>query len=138
LGIDTAVQWVGVDSEGRMGLPSNYADVAWFEGGPTPGTSGNAVIAGHFDSTTGPAVFFHLRDLSPGDELITLTENGQEHRFVVTELAVYNTAAAPLERIFGPADTPSLNLITCDGIFDRARREYDQRLVVYATLAPGQ
>jgi hypothetical protein len=43
-----------------------------------------------------------------------------------------------LERIFGPADTPSLNLITCDGIFDRARREYDQRLVVYATLASGQ
>lgn len=137
LGIDAAIQWVGVDSEGRMGVPSNYTDVAWYEDGPAPGTRGNAVLAGHFDSTTGPAVFYHLGDLKPGDEIVTATADGQEYRFIVIDSEVYDTDEAPLERIFGPADRPYLNLITCDGVFDRSLRQYDQRLVVYSTLAPG-
>jgi sortase (surface protein transpeptidase) len=137
LEIDTVVQWVGIDAEGRMGVPNNYTDVAWYELGPTPGTPGNAVIAGHLDSKSGPAVFYHLEDLVPGDEIFTTTADGQEFRFVVTTLETYSADDAPLERIFGDATAPQLNLITCDGAFDRAVREYDKRLVVYAELAPG-
>jgi sortase (surface protein transpeptidase) len=132
--LDTTVQWVGVDSEGRMGIPSNYTDVAWYEDGPTPGTPGNAVIAGHLDSKTGPAVFYRLEDLVPGDEIITATADGQELRFIVLSSETYDVADAPLERIFGNADRPHLNLITCDGAFDRSIRQYDKRLVVYTEL----
>jgi sortase (surface protein transpeptidase) len=132
LGIDAAVQWVGVDEQGRMGVPNNYTDVAWYELGPRPGMPGNAVIAGHLDSTTGPAVFFRLDALGPGDELFVVTHGGEELRFVVEGLEAYAVNDAPLDRIFGPAPIPRLNLITCDGTFDWSRREYDQRLVVYA------
>lgn len=117
-----------------MGVPSNYTDVAWYEGGPTPGTPGNAVIAGHLDSTTGPAVFYRLEDLKPGDEIITTTADGLEFRFVVTASETYDVADAPLERIFGNAIRPQLNLITCDGAFDRSIRQYDKRLVVFTEL----
>jgi LPXTG-site transpeptidase (sortase) family protein len=134
LGIDTTVQWVGVDAEGRMGVPSNYTDVAWYERGPTPGTPGNAVIAGHLDSKTGPAVFYRLEDLKPGDEIFVTAANGQEYRFIVTASEVYVADDAPVDRIFGTAVTPHLNLITCDGAFDRAIRQYDKRLVVYSEL----
>ena len=137
LGIDTAVQWVGVDAEGRMDVPSNYTEVAWYERGPSPGTPGNSVIAGHLDSTTGPAVFYRLEDLQPGDEIITYTQDGQEYRFVVTTSEVYDAVDAPLDRIFGNAIRPQLNLITCDGAFDQSQRQYDKRLVVYSVLAPG-
>jgi sortase (surface protein transpeptidase) len=41
----------------------------WFTGGPMPGQLGPAVIAGHVDSRTGPAVFHRLRDLRPGDQI---------------------------------------------------------------------
>lgn len=135
LGIDTAVQWVGVDADGRMGVPSNYTDVAWYERGPTPGTPGNAVIDGHLDSRTGPAVFYRLEDLKPGDEVFTITDSGTEYRFVVISAEVYDANDAPLERIFGTAVGPHLNLITCDGAFDRSIRQYDKRLVVFTELA---
>lgn len=135
LGIDTVVQWVGVDAEGRMGVPSNYTDVAWYERGAAPGTLGNAVIAGHLDSKTGPAVFYDLEDLKPGDEIITTSEDGQEFHFIVTTSEVYDADDAPLDRIFGNAIRPHLNLITCDGAFDRSIRQYDKRLVVFTELA---
>jgi len=118
-----------------MAVPSNYTDVGWYEPGPAPGSPGNAVIAGHLDSTTGPAVFYDLEDLKPGDEIITTSADGQEFRFLVTTSETYNADDAPLERIFGNAINPQLNLITCDGAFDRSVREYDKRLVVYAELA---
>jgi sortase (surface protein transpeptidase) len=132
LGVDAAVQWVGVDEQGRMGVPSNYTDVAWYELGTRPGMPGNAVIAGHLDSTTGPAVFYGLERLQPGDELFVTTHSGEELRFVVEGAEAYDANAAPLDRIFGHSNTSRLNLITCDGAFDWSSREYDKRLVVYA------
>jgi sortase A len=115
-----------------MGVPSNYIDVAWYELGTRPGMPGNAVIAGHLDSTTGPAVFYQLERLRPGDDIYVTTHSGEEIRFVVEGTEAYHVNDAPLERIFGPSQTPRLNLITCDGTFDWSRREYDQRLVVFA------
>lgn len=120
-----------------MGVPSNYTDVAWYQDGPTPGTPGNAVIDGHLDSKTGPAVFYRLRELKPGDEIFTITDAGVEYRFVVTTSEVYGANDAPLDRIFGTAVKPRLNLITCDGAFDRSIRQYDKRLVVYSELDSG-
>jgi hypothetical protein len=79
LNIDAAVQWVGVDFQGRMGLPSNYTDVAWYDGGPTPGSPGNADIAGHFDSTTGPTVFYLITCDGPVD----YTRREYDQRLVV-------------------------------------------------------
>lgn len=137
IGIDTAVQWVGKDAEGQMDVPSNYTDVAWYEVGPPPGTPGNAVIAGHLDSPTGPAIFFRLRELQPGDEIFISNEAGQELRFIVSGSEVYDADNAPLERIFGPAIKPRLNLITCDGAFDQSIRQYDKRLIVFTELGQG-
>ena len=138
IGVDAGVQWVGVDETGNMMVPSNYDDVAWYEPGPRPGERGNAVINGHFDSTTGPAVFWDLGQLQPGDEVIVRTHGDQELRFIVTAIESYKTEEAPLTRIFGPTSKRNLNLITCDGTFLQDIRQYDRRLVVYTVLAEGQ
>ena len=138
IGVDAGVQWVGVDENGDMMVPSNYDDVAWYEPGPRPGERGNAVINGHFDSTTGPAVFWDLGQLQPGDEVIVRTHGDQELRFIVTAIESYKTEEAPLTRIFGPTSERNLNLITCDGTFLQDIRQYDRRLVVYTVLAEGQ
>jgi sortase (surface protein transpeptidase) len=137
IGVDASIEPVGNDAAGQMGVPSSYSNVAWYEPGVSPGTPGNAVIAGHLDSTTGPAVFYRLDTLQPGDEILVTTGDGRELRFAVTESATYPAAAAPLDDIFGDAITPRLNLITCEGVFDRASRQYDQRLVVYTRMVAG-
>jgi len=135
IGVDTTVEWVGSNEQGQMGVPVNYGNVAWFEPGTSPGTPGNAVVAGHLDSETGPAVFFKLEDLNPGDEVFVVNQDGEELRFVVTEKASYPADDAPLDQIFGNSVKSRLNLITCEGIFDRSSRSYDRRLVVYTELA---
>lgn len=93
---------------------------------------GNAVLAGHVDlRVVGPAVFWRLRDVVPGDIVVVVTEDDGERRFRVIDVVSYRAADVPIERVFGPASSPRLNLITCDGTFNSSLREYDHRLVVY-------
>src|SRR5437764_903995 len=46
--------------------------------------------------------------------------------------------AAPMDKIFGAASGPRLNLVTCDreSTFDRNRREYANNIVVFAEPKP--
>jgi hypothetical protein len=93
------------------------------------------VIDGHFDSTTGPAVFFGLGNLREGDRVYVTDSLGLERVFVVTATASYTLNDAPLSRIFGASTERHLNLITCSGTWDAQRHTYDARLVVYTALA---
>src|SRR3989338_6359653 len=69
IGVDAAVQSVGLSWKGTgdMGIPTNFTDVAWYNGGPAPGAPGSAVINGHLDGKEVPqAVFYNLGKLKPG------------------------------------------------------------------------
>ncbi len=132
--VDAHIEHVGYTDDGRMDEPAEWEDVAWFQYGYFPGAPGNAVIAGHLDSDTGPAVFAGLYLLEPGDEVSVTGQDGEVLTFVVTEVEVVDADNAPLDRIFGPSDTPKLNLITCEGHFDPEEEDYDERLVVYTEL----
>ncbi|MDP1709741.1 MAG: class F sortase, partial [Candidatus Komeilibacteria bacterium] len=48
INVDSVVEYVALTPDGAMDIPKNIGDVAWFNLGPRPGESGNAVIAGHF------------------------------------------------------------------------------------------
>ena len=135
--VDAAVEYVGHTENGDMGVPKAWENVAWFELGTRPGQPGNAVIAGHLDSKTGPAVFWRLGELKPGEVVSVVNDQGETTRFEVKKTAVYETEEAPLEEVFGPSDAARLNLITCDGAFDRETRTYDHRLVVYTEKIDG-
>ncbi len=134
--VDAEVEHVGLTPDGAMDTPKNYDNVAWYSPGPKPGEPGNATIAGHVDSKRGEAVFWNLRKLKPGDEVYVVGSDGVERRFVVKLLEFYKRTDAPIHRIFGATDGRHLNLITCAGVFDRGRQEYDSVLVVYTDLAP--
>lgn len=133
LNVDTHVESVGLNGD-AMDVPANPWDVAWFKLGPQPGMAGNAVIDGHLDTATGPAVFLHLGDLRSGDLLYVTAADGVEHAFKVTALANYPVDNAPLDRIFGASKGAHLNLITCSGDWLPQQHIYNERLVVYSTL----
>ncbi len=132
--VDASVETVGQDANGAMGTPHGSDQVAWYGLGPSPGQSGASVIAGHVDSVHGPAVFWSLQDLRPGDTIDVDVYGGTTRRFVVDRSDWYAPDAAPLPVIFAEGGTPRLNLITCGGVFDRTRHAYDRRLVVYTHL----
>jgi LPXTG-site transpeptidase (sortase) family protein len=137
INVRAAVEHVGTTPDGAMDVPKDPSDVAWFEKGFRPGERGNAVIAGHLDSATDRAVFWDLNKLKPGDKVLVQGEDGSEHAFQVIGAETYPYDRAPLDKIFGPSDAPMLNLITCNGTFDRASRNYDKRLVVFTKAVPG-
>lgn len=135
LGVDAPIESVGQDQEGKMDVPKNVYNTAWYNLGYKPGELGNAVIAGHLDTQTGaPATFYYLSNLKAGDTITIVDAKDKRYTFKVTDSVTYNFDMVPLESIFGPSDKAKLNLITCDGAFDRSTRNYQKRLVVYSEL----
>ncbi|PPA70127.1 class F sortase [Jeotgalibacillus proteolyticus] len=134
LNIEAPIIEMGILDDGAMEVPENVDEVGWFKPGIKPGDVGNAVLAGHVDSYDGPAIFFELRSLEPGDEIIVTAEDGEALTFSVKALESYPTDGAPIKEIFGPSSSKGLNLITCTGSFNRETGQYPDRLVVYTEL----
>jgi Sortase family. len=106
----------------------------WLDGTRLPGESGSAIIIGHLDSTTGPAVFYRLHELQVGDRVSVSREDGSSVQFQVTRLASYPVDGVPMPEVYGDTAEPSLRLITCDGTFNWQTHRYNQNLVVFATI----
>ncbi|HEX8684360.1 MAG TPA: class F sortase [Ardenticatenaceae bacterium] len=136
LGVNAAVESVGQTSSGAMDVPQGVMNVGWYNLGARPGQVGNAVMSGHLDDYKGDAaVFWRLNELQVGDIVMVADANGREYRYEVIDKETYRfDDPVPLNRIFGYSVTSNLNLITCNGTWDRNARNYDKRLVVYTRL----
>jgi hypothetical protein len=135
IGVDSGLVRLGVDAAGALVPPGDFGRAGWFTGGPAPGETGPAVIAGHVDSAEGPAVFYRLAELEPGDAVVVGRADGTTARFAVTAVDRYPKDEFPTERVYGPTPRAELRLITCGGEFDRATRSYRDNVVVSAVLA---
>lgn len=122
---------VGKTPDGALAVP-DFGTAGWYEHSARPGEPGAAVLAGHVDNTTGPDVFFTLRDLAAGDEVVVRLRDGSTTTFVVDRTEVTDKDALPVERIFNDPARPELRLITCGGDFDRSTRSYESNVIVYA------
>lgn len=100
----------------------------------TPGERGAAIVAGHVDTTTGPAIFLQLRFLQPGATVDITRTDGTVATFKVDTVETFSKAKFPDKRVY--ADTPDaqLRLITCGGNYDRTVKDYEDNVVVFAHL----
>lgn len=138
IGVDATIMSLGTNPDGTVQVPPlDKADQAgWYEPGASPGETGNAVIVGHVDSAAlGPAVFFDLGALTPGDTITVRRADGVPATFTVDSVKSYPKTAFPTELVYGPSDRPSLRVVTCGGQFDTAAKSYPDNIVVFATLA---
>ncbi|PCN44024.1 sortase [Brevibacillus laterosporus] len=135
IGLDTTIETVGITVEGNMDVPKAFDKVGILSPWTKPGEKGNAVIAGHFDHYTGPAIFYHLKKLKHGDHVIVSDSNDHRLIYAVKEVTTFKTKEAPLERIFGESNTSNLNLVTCSGKFNKKTQEHAKRLVVFTELS---
>jgi hypothetical protein len=130
IGVDSPLEPLHLDAHGALTAPS-FPHAGWYADGPAPGDVGPAVLAGHVDSTTGPAVFYRLGDLRPGDP-VQVQRSGRWLTFKVVDVRRYPKNAFPTTDVYGPTPDPQLRLITCGGDFDEARHSYLDNTVVYA------
>lgn len=139
INVDAPVEPVGLDAQGRMANPSQASNVAWYRLGTAPGDVGTAVLAGHLDWTSGPAVFWSLGKVRKGDVISVVRADGTQVKFVTesTSTVPYDLAAdSPANPLYSRSGPPSLTLITCSGSWDRQHSTYLQRLLVHASLVP--
>ncbi|MGH7912600.1 MAG: class F sortase, partial [Candidatus Dormibacteraceae bacterium] len=123
-GIDAAVESVGLTAQGDIGVPAKPADAAWYDQSVAPGQPGNAILDGHLDWWTGPAVFIHLSSVKVGDTVTVVSADGRHLDFAVTGRQVFGAddrVPASMLATSGPA---TLSLITCAGAWDQSSSEY--------------
>ncbi|WP_227793247.1 class F sortase [Paenibacillus guangzhouensis] len=132
--IQTSVEPVGVLDNGQMEVPESTERVGILMNGVKAGEQGNAVIAGHVDNYTGPAIFYGLKKLKKDDPIILSDASGKYLVYKVLSVESFKTAEAPIDRVFGKTDESRLNLITCTGKYDRKKKEHEKRLIVFARL----
>ncbi len=132
IGVTSPLEHLARQADGSIAAPVDFDRAGWFDAGPQPGQPGPAVIAGHVDSTTGPAVFYRLRDLQPGDPVEVRREDGSVVTFRVARIEQHPKDEFPSEAVYGPVPDAELRLITCTGDFNRSTGHYLDNLVVYA------
>lgn len=136
INVDAVIESTGLTPDGAMGVPKNPADAAWFDSGSRPGEIGNAVIAGHEGWKDGvPAVFDDLRELSKGDKIYVYNEGGMTTVFAVSGVKIYGENDDASNVFVSNDGKAHLNLITCEGIWNKARKSYSDRLVVFADIS---
>ncbi len=132
--VDAPVVIRGVNASGIMETPDGPEQVAWYDFTARPGFGSNAVFSGHVDYINyGPAVFWHLKDLAPGDIVEVRLEDGTVYQYAVASREQVYAATADTGKIVGPTPGDIITLITCGGTFDSGTDQYDQRVIVTAS-----
>lgn len=133
INVNAAIESVGLTSDGAVGIPKDPNNAAWYNLGPRPGEIGSAVITGHINWYYGAiGVFADLSKVRPGDKITIQDDKGAIISFVVREIRSYDASAEATD-VFSSSDGKvHLNLITCEGVWDKLAKQYTQRLVVFA------
>jgi hypothetical protein len=134
IGVSTGLQRLGQAPDGTVEVPGDWDVAGWYAPGPRPGDPGSAVMLGHVDSKSGPAVFFRLRQLRRGDRIEVTRDDRSRVRFVVARIDQYDKRRFPTDDVYYPTLTPTLRLVTCGGTFDRSSGHYRANIIVFATL----
>lgn len=135
IGVRARVIPLGLDPSGGVAVPSLNTPflTSWYDGGSTPGEIGPAVVLGHVDSAkVGPAVFYLLGDLRPGDLVYITLKDRRTAVFRVSSVAMDPEGDFPTMKVYGFTRRPALRLVTCGGTFDAQAHQYLDRIIVFA------
>ena len=127
---------LGLNADETVEVPpvEQPMQAGWYRFARTPGEAGPAVVLGHVDGNKLPGIFFRLKELVEGDEIVVSRKDGTTAHFRVYKKEQITKDSFPAEAVYGDTDVPELRLITCGGSFDQAARSYRDNVIVYATL----
>jgi len=136
IGVDAAIEYLGLTTSGDMATPLGSTDVGWYRYGPLPGETGSAVMDGHVVGLAGEqGVFFKLNQLQAGAIIQIIDTRGKMVSFTVIRSESFDQLDQPIA-VFSSASGTHLNLITCGGDWDPVTRHYLKRLIVFADQSP--
>ncbi len=134
IGVASKLVGLGLDDVGSMEVPTDPSQAGWYVEGPSPGSLGPAIIAGHVTWNGEPGVFFKLGQLRRGDRVVVHRADETIAVFSVRRVVSFSKARFPTGAVFGPIDHAGLRLITCGGLYDESAHRYLDNVVVFADL----
>ncbi|OKK22981.1 sortase [Streptomyces sp. CB00455] len=134
LGLSSSLETLRLNQDGTMQTPKDPALAGWYEPGPTPGSQGPAVIAGHVTWNGAAAVFEKLKTMKAGDTIEVTRRDGKKVTFTVDRVAEYPKDRFPTLEVYKNLDHAGLRLVTCGGDFDPKKHYYDSNVVVFARM----
>ncbi|MFD7133960.1 class F sortase [Streptomyces sp. NPDC059894] len=139
LRVDAPLTGLGLTASGSLDVPPAEDDnlAGWYESGTTPGETGTAIVAGHVDTTDGPAVFYDLGALERGATIEVDRRDGTVAVFTVDAVEMYDARDFPDRTVYGAAKRPELRVITCGGGYSRTTG-YQANVVVFAHLTDSR
>lgn len=141
IGVHSKLLHLGTGRRGAIQVPSltgQAGEAAWYKYSAAPGQIGASVIEGHVDSYRGPAVFFRLGALHPGNTVTVTLADGITAVFRVTGVREYRKSRFPWRAVYRTPGYAALRLITCGGVFDYSTRNYLSSVVVFAALTSAR
>ena len=139
IGVNAAVEDALITPDGRMDVPAGSVNVAWFSLGPNPGQVGSAVIGGHFGIRDGVKfVFYDLNKLVVGDKIYVENDKGVTLAFQVRRIELFDRNADATTVFISNDGLAHLNVITCEGIWNRVDGAYPSRRVVFTDAIAGE
>ncbi|MFE4974836.1 class F sortase [Kitasatospora sp. NPDC056651] len=134
--LDAALLALGSDPKGSPELPpyTMPETAAWLRDTPAPGAVGAAVLAGHVDTPTGPAVFWKLSAVPAGSTVDITRIDGSTATFTVDRVKAFPRSTFPADLVYAPTAAAELRIVTCGGAYDRAHHEYSDNVILFAHL----
>jgi hypothetical protein len=136
LNLRAGIVEVGKADDGSIAPPGEdpTGTAGWYGLGPTPGEVGTAVIVGHVDTSTGPAVFAKLHELRRGMAIEVKRQDRRTAKFEVDSVETFPKTAFPAQRVLAHSDTAQLALVTCGGEWVGGHTGYADNVIVFAHL----
>ncbi|MFG3526084.1 class F sortase [Streptomyces sp. NPDC047917] len=136
IGVDAPFTDLSIGATGQLDAPPPNDNnlVGWFKDGATPGERGSAIVAGHVDTMTGPAVFLQLQYLQPGAAVDITRADGSVATFKVDSVEQFSKAKFPDDRVYTDTNSAQLRLITCGGAYNKTAKDYEDNVVAFAHL----
>jgi LPXTG-site transpeptidase (sortase) family protein len=139
IGAKSTLVALGLNPDQTIEVPpvSKPMQAGWYTKAPTPGEVGPAVIVGHVDGNKQPGIFYRLKEMAAGDEILVSRQDGTTARFLVSEVKQVAKKEFPTDMVYGDTTDAELRLITCGGQFDHDAHSYVDNIVVFAKFTPS-
>ncbi|WP_433786144.1 class F sortase [Actinomycetospora sp. CA-101289] len=126
----------GIEPDGQLQVPpvETPMQAAWYDRSPTPGAAGPAIVLGHVNGGGKPGIFFNLKKVEVGQEVLIDRADGQTAIFTVYHVDVVPKDKFPTAAVYNDTSEAELRLVTCGGAFDRSAGSYEANVLVFASL----
>jgi sortase (surface protein transpeptidase) len=136
---DTKVLALGKQANGAISTPNSSLVTGWYDASSKPGQSGAMFIYGHVASRTSGGIFYNLKNVKPGSDIMITRGDNTLLTYRVVRVKTYPYNNVDMSEVLTAADLtkPGLSIMSCAGTVVPGTKPvtFSERLVVFATLA---